>query len=170
MLSIDKVLQTIKDGKHRLGIDDMELKVEYAEKRSRIGKRAEIFIWSKSLAKIVLYPDATLFSVRHELCHAKLFRMGIPLTNTEKDLELCPNRIDYMQMVIIVEWYINELQKRVFNEYYTVDEAGTPRPPPFPGLPELPKEKFSTIQIKQIFHDCLNRFSQNNLKDKTNKK
>jgi len=150
MLSRDKVFQTIKYGKYKLGIDDMEFNVEYAEKQSKIGKRAEIFIRSKSRAKIVLYPDATLFSVRHELCHAKLFRMGIPLTNTEKDLELFPNSIDYMQMVVIVEWYINELQKRVFNEYYAVDEAGTPRPPPFHGLPELPKDKFATEQIKQI--------------------
>jgi hypothetical protein len=77
--------------------------------------------------------------------------MGIPLTNTEKDLELFSDSVEYMQMVVIVEWYINELQKRVFNEYYAVDESGTPRPPPFHGLPELPKEKFTPEQIKLIF-------------------
>ena len=150
MLSKEKVLQTINKGKSQLGIEDIVFEVEYAEKRSKIGKRAEIFIWSKNMAEIVLYSDATLFSVRHELCHVKLFRMGIPLTNTNGDLELFPDPDDYVRMVLIVEWYINELQKRVFNEYYAVDEAGTPRSPPFPGLPELPKETFTVEQVRRI--------------------
>lgn len=140
----------IRNGKRRLDIKDMTFEVRYAKKAGKIGKRAEIFIWSKNQAEIVLYPDATLFSVRHELCHAKLFRMGIPLTNTERDLELFPDSHDYMRMVVIIEWYINELQKRVFREYYAIDKAGTPRPPPFQGLPELPKNKFTAEQIKRI--------------------
>lgn len=144
------MLQTIKDGKHRLGIEDMMFEVKYSEKSDKMGKRAEIFIWSKDQAEIVVYPSATLFSVHHELCHAKLFRMGIPLTNTERDLELFPDPDDYMQMVVIVEWYINELQKRIFHEYYAIDKAGTPRPPLFQGLPELPKDKFTAEQIKRI--------------------
>lgn len=150
MLLRSEVLQMISDGKRRLGIEDVAFEVRYAEKTGKIGKRAEIFIWSKNQAEIVLYPDATPFSVRHELCHAKLFRMGIPLTNTERDLELFPDSDNYMRMVVIVEWYINELQKRVFHEYYVIDKAGTPRLPPFQGLPELPKDKFAAEQIERI--------------------
>jgi len=150
MLLREKVLQTIKNGKRKLSVEDMTFEVKYAQKASEIGKRAEIFIRSKNQAEIVLYPNATLFSVRHELSHAKLFRMGFPLTNTERDLELFPDPDDYMRMVIIVEWYINELQKRVFDEYYAIDEAGASRPPPFSELPELPKEKFSAEQISYI--------------------
>ena len=149
-LQKDEVLQTIKNGKRKLGIEEIKFKVRYAKKLGTIGKRAEIFIWSKDQAEIVLYPDATLFTVRHELCHAKLFKMGIPLTNTERDLELFPDPDDYARMVIIIEWYINELQRRVFNEYYTIDEAKTPQPPPFPDLPVLPKEKFTDEQISYI--------------------
>jgi len=147
MLSKARVLQTIKEGKIELGMEDAAFEVDYAKKPDGPGRRAEIFIWSEKRAKIVLYPSATLFSVRHELCHMKLFRMGIPLTNTEKDSELFPAPEDYLRMVVIVEWYINELQKRVFKEYYAIDEAGTPRPPPFLGLPELPKRKFARKQI-----------------------
>ncbi len=151
MLSRNEVLQTIKEGKEKLGINDMIFKVEYVDQESKIGKRAEIFIKSRTLAEITLYPDATLFTVRHELCHAKLFRMGISVTNTEKDRRLFPNTIDYVRIVVIVEWYINELQKRVFNEYYPIDQAGTSRPPPFEGLPKLPHERFTNQQIEQIF-------------------
>jgi len=150
MLLRDEVLQMISSGKRRLGIEDVAFEVRYAEKTGKIGKRAEIFIWSNDRAEIVLYGGATLFSVRHELCHVKLFRIGLPLTNTERDLELFPDSDDYMRMVVIVEWYINELQKRVFHEYYAIDEAGTPRPPPFQGLPELPKDKFTAKQIERI--------------------
>jgi hypothetical protein len=150
MLQRGEVLQMISDGKRRLGIEDVAFEVRYAEKTSNTGKRAEIFIWSKNQVEIVLYPDATLFSVRHELCHAKLFRMGIPLTNTERDLELLPDPDNYMRMVVIVEWYVNELQNRVFHEYPMIDKAGTPSLPPFQGLPELPKDKFSAEQIKRI--------------------
>ncbi len=157
MLSKRKVLQTIKEGRRRLGIRDMTFRLKYAEKISEIGKRAEIFIWSRDQAEILLYPDATLFSLRHELCHAKLFKMGIPLTNTERDLELFPDPENYLRMVVIVEWYINELQKRVFDEYYASDDSGTPRPPPFSGLPELPKEKFTETQIGSIIETAKNR-------------
>jgi hypothetical protein len=150
MLSKDRVLQTIKEGKVDLGIEDAVFEVEYAEKTNRPARRAEISILSKKRAKIILYPSATLFSVRHELCHMKLFRMGIPLTNTKKDWELFPAPEDYLRMVFIVEWYINELQKRVFKEYYAIDKRGTPRPPPFTGLPELPKTKFSRKQIEIV--------------------
>ncbi len=150
MLSREKVLQTIKKGKEALGIEDLQLEVRFSGKPGRMMQRAEIFIQSEKQAKIVLYPTATLFSVRHELCHAKLFRTGIPLTNTEQDVGLLPDRESYMRMVVIVEWYINELQKRVFHEYYAVDETGTPKPPPFPDLPELPTERFTTEQISQI--------------------
>jgi hypothetical protein len=150
MLSKARVLQTIKEGKIGLGIEDAVFEVECTEKPDGLVRRAEIFIWSKKRAKIVLYPSATLFSVHHELCHMKLFRMGIPLTNTEKDSELFPAPEDYLRMVVIVEWYINELQKRVFKEYYAIDNEGTPRPPPFIGLPELPKKKFSRKQIEII--------------------
>ena len=150
MLQMDKVLQTIRDGKRKLGIEDMTFELKYAKETSKIGKRAEIFIWAEDRAEIVLYPDATLFSVRHELCHAKLFRMGFPLTNTERDRELFPHSDDYMRMVVIVEWYINELQKRVFHEYYAINEVGTPHLPPYPELPELPVEKFTVEQISHI--------------------
>lgn len=150
MLPKDKVLQTIKESKRRLGIEDMTFEVKYAKERDKIGKHAEIFIWSKKRAEIVLYPKATFFSVRHELCHAKLFRMGFPLTNTKKDREMFPDPEDHLRMVVIVEWYINELQKRVFHEYYAIDEAGNPRPPPFSELPRLPKEKFTAEQISHI--------------------
>jgi len=149
-LTEDKVLQTIKNDSRKLGIEDIVFDVRYAEKHDKMGKRAEIFVRSKNRAGIVLYPDATLFSVHHELCHAKLFRMGFPLTNTKKDFELFPNSDDYMRMVVIVEWYVNELQKRVFNEYYAIDEAGTPRPPPFPEMPELPNDEFTFEQIRYI--------------------
>jgi hypothetical protein len=150
MLSKDRVLQTIKEGKIDLGIEDVVFKVEYAEKTNQPSRRAEICILSEKRAKIVLYPSATLFSVRHELCHMKLFRMGIPLTNTDNDWKLFPAPEDYLKMVVIVEWYINELQKQVFKEYYAVDKGGTPRPPPFAGLPELPKRKFSRRQIEVL--------------------
>lgn len=146
----DEVLQTIKNGKRKLAIEDMRFEVKFVKKQSEIGKRAEIFIRSTDRAEIMLYPTATLFSVRHELCHAKLFKMGVPLTNTKKDRELFPDPEDYMRMVVIVEWYINELQKSVFDEYYVVDDAGTPRPPPYPGLPKLPKEIFTHKQIQQM--------------------
>lgn len=150
MLSREKVLQTINEGKRKLSIEDVDFKVEYAQKAGQMGKRAEIVMRSEDHAEIVLYPTATLFSVRHELCHMKLYRMGIPLTNTKDDLQLFPNKDDYMRMVVIVEWYINELQKRVFQEYYAIDEAGTPRPQPFLGLPELPEETFTSEQIRRI--------------------
>ena len=150
MLFKAKVLQTIKEGKRKLSIEDFEFEVRYAKDYTGIGKRAEIFIWSNDQAEIVLYSSATFFSVRHELCHARLFRMGFPLTNTDKDIDLFPASDDYMRMVVIVEWYINELQKQVFHEYYAVDKAGTPRPPPFLGLPELPKDSFTPEEIKLI--------------------
>jgi hypothetical protein len=150
MLSKIRVLQTIEDGKRRLDIEGVTFEVEYAQKPEGAGKRAEIIIWSRNQAKIVLYPNATLFSVRHELCHMKLFRMGILLTNTKRDRQVFRRAEDYMRIVLIVEWYINELQKRVFQEYYAVDKAGTPRPPPFPGLPELPKERFSQEQVRLL--------------------
>ena len=144
------MLQTIENAKSTLGIEDMEFEVRFAKVKSKIGKRAEIFIWSKKSAEIVLYPEAAFFSVRHELCHAKLFRMGIPLTNTEMDLELFPIKKNYMRMIVIVEYYINELQRRFFEEYYAVDEAGSPQLPPFSGLPELPKEKFNSEQVDSL--------------------
>ena len=144
------VLQTIEKGKQQLGIEDVIFDVRQVEEFSKIGKRAEIFIWSEVKAEIVLYPDASLFSVHHELCHVKLFRMGFPLTNTEKDQELFPDSMEYLSMVVIAEWYINELQKQVFREFYAVDRAGTPRPPPFSGLPKLPVEKFSSEEMMLI--------------------
>jgi hypothetical protein len=150
MLSRGKVLQTIKKGKEALGIEDLQFEIRFSGKPGRMMQRAEIFIQSGKQAKIVLYPTATIFSVRHELCHAKLFRMGIPLTNTKQDVELLPDQESYMRMVVIVEWYINELQKRVFHEYYAVDEAGAPKPPPFPDLPELPTKRFTAEQISEI--------------------
>jgi predicted SprT family Zn-dependent metalloprotease len=150
MLSKSRVLQTIREGKSRLDIRDVIFDVEYAQKPKGAGKRAEIIIHSERRARIVLYPDATLFSVRHELCHMKLFKMGIPLTNTSRDLKLFPKEEDYLRMVLIVEWYINELQRRVFHEYYAVDEAGTPRPPPLNGLPKLPEGNFAQGQVKLL--------------------
>lgn len=150
ILAKEKVLQTIENAKSTLGIEDMEFEVRFAKVKSKIGKRAEIFIWSKKSAEIVLYPEAAFFSVRHELCHAKLFRMGIPLTNTEMDLELFPIKKNYMRMIVIVEYYINELQRRFFEEYYAVDEAGSPQLPPFSGLPELPQEKFNSEQVDSL--------------------
>ena len=144
------MLQTIENAKSTLGIGDMEFEVRFAEVKSKIGKRAEIFIWSKKSAEIVLYPEATFFSVRHEVCHAKLFRMGIPLTNTEMDLELFPIKKNYIRMIVIVEYYINELQRRFFEEYYAVDEAGSPQLPPFSRLPELPQEKFNSEQVDSL--------------------
>lgn len=150
MLTKEKVLQTIENAKSTLGIEDMEFEVRFAKVKSKIGKRAEIFIWSKKSAEIVLYPEAAFFSVRHEVCHAKLFRMGIPLTNTEMDLELFPIKKNYMRMIVIVEYYINELQRRFFEEYYAVDEAGSPQLPPFSGLPELPQEKFNSEQVDSL--------------------
>lgn len=150
MLTKEKVLQTIENAKSTLGIEGMEFEVRFAKVKSKIGKRAEIFIWSKKSAEIVLYPEATFFSVRHEVCHAKLFRMGIPLTNTEMDLELFPIKKNYMRMIVIVEYYINELQRRFFEEYYAVDEAGSPQLPPFSGLPELPQEKFNSEQVDSL--------------------
>lgn len=144
------MLQTIENAKSTLGIEDMAFEVRFAKVKSKIGKRAEIFIWSKKSAEIVLYPEATFFSVRHEVCHAKLFRMGIPLTNTEMDLELFPIKKNYIRMIVIVEYYINELQRRFFEEYYAVDEAGSPQLPPFSGLPELPQEKFNSEQVDSL--------------------
>lgn len=150
MLTKESVLQTIKNAKNTLGIEDMEFEVRFAKAKSKIGKRAEIFIWSKKHAEIVLYPEATFFSVRHELCHAKLFRMGIPVTNTEKDIELFPIQENYIRIVVIVEYYTNELQRRFFEEYYAIDEAGTPQLPPFSGLPELPRKKFAADQVDSL--------------------
>ncbi len=149
-LSRAKVLQTIKDGKRTLHIEDVKFIVRYAQKPSKVEKHAEIFIWSNNEAEIVLYPTARFFSVRHELCHAKLFRMGFPLTNTERDLELFPYPKEFLRMVVMAEWYINELQKRVFNEYYAIDEAGTPRPQPFPEMPPLPKDRFTVEEIAHL--------------------
>ena len=160
MLARTKVLQTIKGGKRKLDIMDMKIKVKYIEKVPKIGKRAEIFIWSKDEVEITLYPSATLFSIHHELCHAKIFRMGFPLTNTKTDLEMFPDTDDYMRMVVIVEWYINELQKKVFKEYYAVNGMGTPRPPPFPNLPKLPDEKFTLAQIEFITRIAKNERQQ----------
>ena len=150
MLSREKVLQTIKKGKRTLGLKDVDFKVEYVQEAGEMGRRAEIVISSEDHAEIVLYPTATLFSVRHELCHMKLYRMGIPLTNTKDDLRLFPDKGDYLRMMIIVEWYINELQKRFFQEYYSVDEVGTPRPQPFARLPKLPEKAFTPEQISRI--------------------
>jgi len=76
--------------------------------------------------------------------------MGIPLTNTEMDLELFPIKKNYMRMIVIVEYYINELQRRFFEEYYAVDEAGSLQLPPFSGLPELPQEKFNSEQVDSL--------------------
>lgn len=143
-------MQTIKEGKIRLDLEDVTFDVEHAQKPEGARKRAEIIIRSRKRAKIVLYSDATLFSVRHELCHMKLFRMGIPLTNTKRDRQVFRREDDYLRMVLVVEWYINELQKRVFREYYAVDEVGTPRPPPLTGLPELPKKGFSRKHVRLL--------------------
>ena len=159
MLTKERVLQTIKNAKSTLGIEDMEFEVRFAKAESKIGKRAEIFIWSRKSAEIVLYPEATFFSVRHELCHAKLFRMGVPLTKTEMDLELFPIQENYTRMVVIVEYYINELQRRFFEEYYAVDEAGTPQLPPFSGLPELPQEEFTAEQVNSLIEIAKERRS-----------
>jgi hypothetical protein len=150
MLSRKKVLQMIRFGKGILGIEDTTFMVKFVGDTPKIGKHAEIFIWSSDQVEMVLYPKASYFSVNHELCHAKLYMMGIPLTNTVKDLEFFPQKKNYMKMVMIVEWYVNELQKQFFQEYYTIDKVGTPRPPPFPNLPELPREKFSNKQINYL--------------------
>jgi hypothetical protein len=150
MLSREKVLQTIKKAKQALGVEDVEFQIRFSRKPGKMRQRAEISIPSEDEAEIVLYPTATLFSVRHEVCHAKLFKMGIPLTNTEQDVALFRDPRNYMRMIIIVEWYINELQRRVFHEYYAVDEAGTPKPPPFADLPKLPEEDFPPQQIDRI--------------------
>lgn len=150
MLSREKVLQTIKKAKQSLDMEDIEFRIRFSRKAGTMRQRAEIFILSKNKVEVVLYPTASLFSVRHEVCHAKLFRMGIPLTNTEQDVALFHDPENYRRMVVIVEWYINELQRRVFHEYYAVDEAGTPKPPPFADLPELPEEKFTAQQIDRI--------------------
>ncbi|MFP3985546.1 MAG: hypothetical protein ACLFU9_06245 [Candidatus Bathyarchaeia archaeon] len=150
MLPKEKVLQTINEAKRKLDIEDIKFEVRYSNRTGKTGKKAEIFIQSRKYAQIILYPTATFFSVRHELCHAKLYRMGIPLTNTEGDHELFNDSGDYIKMVLVAEWYVNELQRRVFSEYYAVDEIGTPRPKPFPSLPDLPKERFTAQQITHI--------------------
>ena len=139
-----------KKAKRALGLDDVSFEVKFAKTRSEIGKRAEIFIWTNNRAEIVFYPEATTFSVRHEVCHVKLFRMGIPLTNTETDLKLFPTKREYLHMVLIAEYYINELQRRFFNEYYTGDDESISQPPPFKGLPELPLHKFTVEQINLL--------------------
>lgn len=148
MLPKSQVLQVIGEGKGRLGMEDVAFDVEYAQRSEGEGRRAEIVILSRKRARILLYSDATFFSVRHELCHMKLFRMGIPLTNTTRDMQLFNRAEDYLRMVRIVEWYTNELQRRVFQEYYAVDEAGTPRPPPLTNLPDLPKKGFTRKNIR----------------------
>jgi hypothetical protein len=148
MLPKSQVLQIIDNGKGRLDMEDVTFDIEYAQRSEEEGKRAEIVILSRKRAKILLYSDATFFSVRHELCHMKLFRMGIPLTNTMRDTRLFNRAEDYLRMVRIVEWYTNELQRRVFQEYYAVDEAGTPRPPPLTNLPELPKKRFTRKSVR----------------------
>ena len=150
MLTKEKVLQTIKKAKHALGIDDVSFEVKFTKKRSEIGKRAEIFIWANNRAEILFYPEATTFSVRHEVCHVKLFKMGIQLTNTETDLKLFSTKREYLRMVLIVEYYINELQKRFFNEYYISDNKSITQSPPFKGLPELPLHKFTIEQINLL--------------------
>jgi hypothetical protein len=146
-LSNSQVLQTIEKGKRKLELGDMSFEVQYADQPQGLEKRAEIFIWSDNHAEILLYPNATLFSVRHELCHAKLFRMGAPLTNTAKDRKLFPASEEYLRAVVIVEWYVNELQRKFFGEYYTTDRFGSPRSPPYPKLPKLPNESFTTTMI-----------------------
>lgn len=140
----------IKKGKQTLDINDMSFAVRFVGKSPTIAKKAEICIWSRTQAEITLYPQATFFSVNHELCHAKLYRMGIPITNTDRDLQLFPDKEDYMRMVVIIEWYVNELQKRFFQEYYTIDNRGTPRLAPFPNLPPLPESKFSLSDVEYI--------------------
>lgn len=150
MLTKEKVLQIIKKAKNTLGLDNVSFEVKFAKTRSEIGKRAEIFIRSNNRAEIVFYPEATDFSVRHEVCHVKLFRMGIPLTNTEADFKLFPVKRDYLRMILIVEYYINELQRRFFDEYYAVDDEATPQPPSFSGLPQLPLHNFSSEQINLL--------------------
>lgn len=150
MLPKEKVLQMIKKGKQTLGIKDMTFSVKYVGKSPATAKKAEIYIWSRNEAEIVLYPRARFFSVNHELCHAKLYRMGIPVTNTERDLQLFTNKQDYMRMVVIIEWYINEMQKEFFQEYYSIDKYGTPRPAPVPDLPTLPEDKFSVREVDYL--------------------
>ncbi len=150
MLSKSMVLQTIEKSRRRLKLEDMSFRVKYANQPLGSQKRAEIFLWSDTHAEIVLYPHATLFSVRHELCHAKLFRMGVPLTNTEKDRQLFSASAEYLRAVVIVEWYVNELQRKFFGEYYAADRFGSPREPPYPELPELPNESFPTMLVQQI--------------------
>ena len=150
MLSRERVLQMIKKGKQTLGISDMSFVVRFVGKSPTMAKKAEICIWSRNQAEILLYPQATFFSVNHELCHAKLYRMGIPVTNTDSDLQLFPDKEDYMRMVVIIEWYVNELQKRFFQEYYSIDNKGTPRPTPFPDLPPLPENTFSVRDVEYI--------------------
>jgi hypothetical protein len=150
MLPNERVLQMIKKGKQTLGISDISFVVRSIGKSPAIAKKAEIHIWSRNHAEIVLYPQATFFSVNHELCHAKLYRMGIPVTNTDRDLQLFPDKEHYMRMIVIIEWYVNELQKRFFQEYYSIDKIGTPRPAPFPDLPPLPEGKFSVREVEYI--------------------
>jgi hypothetical protein len=160
LLSKSRVLQTIEQSKRKLELGDMGFAVTYAEHPPGSNQRAEILIRSDSQAEIVLYPDATLFSVRHELCHAKLFRMGAPLTNTEKDRKLFPDSAHYLRAIVIAEWYVNELQRKVFGEYYAADRSGAPRAPPYPGLPKLPTEGFTAAQIRRIFGTAKGLFSE----------
>jgi hypothetical protein len=152
MLTKEKVLQIIKKAKNTLGLDYVSFELKFVKRRSEIGKRAEIFIKPNNRIEIMFYPDATDFSVRHELCHVKLFKMGIPLTNTKADRELFPVKRNYLHMILIVEYYINELQRRFFNEYYTAEDGASPQSPPFSGLPELPLHHFSSEQINLLIN------------------
>jgi hypothetical protein len=152
MIAKAKVFQLIKNAKSTLGLSDVTFEVKFAEKSSRIGKRAEIFIWSQHQAEIVFYPEAIESSVSHEVCHLKLYRMGLPITNTETDLELFPDKRDYLRMVLIVEHYITELQQQFFHEPNSdKEEPPSPRSP-FQRMPPLPKESFTHKQVSLLIN------------------
>ena len=147
----------------KLGIEDMTFQLEYgASFKEFMGARAEVRITPLKNFTVILFREAYLdpdvrmglFSVHHELCHVKLYRMGFPITNDPFiDKKRWPNHLVYNKLCVICEWYANELQRRVFDEYHG-DFNGkgevVPYPPPFEGLPPLPKESFTKQEIDNI--------------------
>lgn len=91
-LSKERSEKEIKKSLRKLGIADMTFQLEHNTygRMAFAGARAETYITSPKKFTVVLSPEVCsdsdvrmgLFSIHHEACHVKLYRMGYPITGS----------------------------------------------------------------------------------------
>ncbi len=138
----------------KLGISDMRYRISYIPEGSVGDTKATFVIRKPRFFELILLgnKDLRLFSVRHELCHVKLWKMGFPLTNVIlNDLKkLGLDREEYDNLVVICEYYVNELQKRDLGEWRKRSSWLLDMNSLLEGLPPLPQNRFSTGDVNAI--------------------